>query len=132
MLKGPLHGVPFSFKDMCALAGIFLYQLHLMRGEVNITGVDSSIGFTQWTNKPSETDAGVSRPCSVLVIALTVRFDQLVSLIRSQGGIIIAKTNVPQTMLAFECCNPLWGRTTNPWSDDHTWYTCHIFTTVLY
>jgi amidase len=25
MLKGPLHGVPFSFKDQCSFAGIFLY-----------------------------------------------------------------------------------------------------------
>jgi amidase len=25
-------------------------------------------------------------------------------------------------MLAFECCNPLWGRTINPWSDNYTWY----------
>ena len=32
----------------------------------------------------------------------------------------MAKTNVPQTMLAFECSNPLWGRTTNPWSAAHT------------
>jgi hypothetical protein len=25
-------------------------------------------------------------------------------------------------MLAFECCNPLWGRTINPWNEDYTWY----------
>lgn len=25
-----------------------------------------------------------------------------------------------QTMLAFECSNPLWGRTTNPWNDRYT------------
>jgi Asp-tRNA(Asn)/Glu-tRNA(Gln) amidotransferase A subunit family amidase len=23
-------------------------------------------------------------------------------------------------MLAFECCNPLWGRTTNPWNDQYS------------
>ena len=45
---------------------------------------------------------------------------QVVKQIRNAGGIIIAKTNVPQTMLAFECSNPLWGRTLNPWSKDHT------------
>lgn len=36
------------------------------------------------------------------------------------GAIIIAKTNVPQTMMSFECGNPLWGATTNPYSKNHT------------
>ena len=40
--------------------------------------------------------------------------------IRAAGAIIFAKTNVPQTLLAFENCNPLWGRTCNPWSAAHT------------
>ena len=39
---------------------------------------------------------------------------------RKAGAIIIAKTNVPQTLLAFESSNPLWGRTCNPWSASHT------------
>lgn len=34
--------------------------------------------------------------------------------IRSAGGIPFVKTNVPQTMLSFECSNPLWGRSLNP------------------
>lgn len=40
--------------------------------------------------------------------------------LRAAGAIPIVKTNVPQTMLAFECSNPLWGCTTNPWSAAHT------------
>ena len=40
--------------------------------------------------------------------------------LREAGAIIIAKTNVPQTLLAFESANPLWGRTCNPWSTSHT------------
>lgn len=40
--------------------------------------------------------------------------------LREAGAIIIAKTNVPQTLLAFESSNPLWGRTCNPWSAAHT------------
>ena len=39
---------------------------------------------------------------------------------RAAGAIVIAKTNVPQVLLAFESCNPLWGRTSNPWSAAHT------------
>lgn len=30
------------------------------------------------------------------------------------------KTNIPQTMFAFECANPVWGRTTNPWNANYT------------
>ena len=33
---------------------------------------------------------------------------------------IYVKTNVPQTMFAFECCNPVWGRTTNPYNEAYT------------
>ena len=39
---------------------------------------------------------------------------------RAAGAIVIAKTNVPQTLLAFESANPLWGRSLNPWSTAHT------------
>jgi len=41
-------------------------------------------------------------------------FRQIIQLIREAGGIIFAKTNVPQTLLSFECSNPLWGRTLHP------------------
>jgi Asp-tRNA(Asn)/Glu-tRNA(Gln) amidotransferase A subunit family amidase len=36
------------------------------------------------------------------------------------GAIIYAKTNIPQTMFAFECSNPVWGRTTNPYNENYT------------
>lgn len=36
------------------------------------------------------------------------------------GAVLLVKTNVPQTMFAFECCNPVWGRTTNPYNDKYT------------
>jgi len=36
------------------------------------------------------------------------------------GAIPFVKTNIPQTMFAFECSNPLWGRTTNPYNDKYT------------
>lgn len=84
-LKGPLHGVPISLKDM-----------------FNVKGIDSTIGYTRWGNKPAEQDA----------VAVAV--------LRAAGAVVIAKTNVPQTLLAFESVNPLWGRTLNPWSAAHT------------
>ncbi|EKM49959.1 uncharacterized protein PHACADRAFT_264416 [Phanerochaete carnosa HHB-10118-sp] len=45
---------------------------------------------------------------------------ELVRLVREAGGIPLAKTNVPQTLMFFECVNPMWGRTLNPYSADHT------------
>ncbi|KAF8120361.1 amidase signature domain-containing protein [Boletus edulis] len=84
-LRGPLHGVPMSFKD-----------------QYEISGYDATIGFTHWANKPCTTDAFLVSQC------------------RKAGAIIIVKTNVPQTMFAFECSNALWGRTTNPWGEKYT------------
>ncbi|KAG6335864.1 hypothetical protein ID866_3229 [Astraeus odoratus] len=84
-LRGPLHGVPMSFKD-----------------QFEITGYDATTGFTHWSNQPCTENAFLVTQC------------------RAAGAIIIAKTNVPQTMFAFECNNPLWGRTVNPWNDKYT------------
>jgi amidase len=84
-LKGPLHGVPMSIKD-----------------QFDISGYDSSIGFTSWCNSPASSDAGV------------------VEAVRKAGAVIICKTNVPQTMLNFECSNPVWGTSTNPWNSAYT------------
>ncbi|KIO26468.1 hypothetical protein M407DRAFT_24192 [Tulasnella calospora MUT 4182] len=67
-----------------------------------VKGYDATIGFTQWVGKPSDVNA------------------EIVNQIRVAGGIPFVKTNVPQTMLSFECANPLWGRTVNPYSPDHT------------
>lgn len=36
------------------------------------------------------------------------------------GAIPFIKTNVPQTMFAFECSNPLWGQSLNPHNKDFT------------
>jgi len=43
-----------------------------------------------------------------------------VKILREAGAVLFVKTNVPQTMLSFECSNPLWGRTLNPFSAAHT------------
>ena len=37
-------------------------------------------------------------------------------MVRAAGGIPIAKTNLAQMMFFFECSNPVWGRTLNPYS----------------
>ncbi|KAG2132990.1 amidase signature domain-containing protein [Suillus clintonianus] len=72
------------------------------KDQYTIEGYDATIGFTAWANKPGTKDAFV------------------VTQFRAAGAIIFVKTNVPQTMFAFECSNPLWGRTTNPWNNKFT------------
>ncbi|THH27472.1 hypothetical protein EUX98_g6717 [Antrodiella citrinella] len=84
-VKGPLHGVPVSFKD-----------------NYDIAGHDTTMGMTSRANMPVEKDA------------------EIVALIRNAGGILFVKTNIPQTMMFFECINPIWGRTLNPFSPNHT------------
>lgn len=45
---------------------------------------------------------------------------QVVNVLLEAGAVPFVKTNIPQTMFAFECSNPLWGRTTNPYNDQYT------------
>lgn len=45
---------------------------------------------------------------------------QIVNKLLVAGAILYVKTNLPQTMYAFECCNPLWGRTVHPYNDAYT------------
>jgi len=76
---GPLHGLPYTLKDLFA-----------------VEGYDTSYGFSSRCNRP-ESESSV-----------------LHSTLSRLGGILLAKTNVPQTGLAFECGNPVWGVTQNP------------------
>src|SRR5271168_764907 len=67
-----------------------------------VQGYDSSLGMSSLANKPADTS-------SVLHAMLT-----------KLGGILLAKTNVPQTLLAFECNNPVFGVTYNPYKNGFT------------
>lgn len=62
----------------------------------NITGTDSSIGLAALCFKPAKSNA------------------PLVDLLISLGCVIIAKTNVPQTLAALDTNNNVFGRTLNP------------------
>ncbi|EJD42148.1 amidase signature enzyme [Auricularia subglabra TFB-10046 SS5] len=69
--------------------------------QFHIVGLDTSNGYSCHINKPQNEDA------------------TLVQILRAEGAIIIAKTNLPQTLLFFESTNPVFGRTTNPWNSKH-------------
>lgn len=68
----------------------------------NISGYDSSLGMSMFVSKPSLEDSA------------------LVKMIKDMGAVILFKTNVPQTLFAFECSNPIFGRTFNPFSATYT------------
>ncbi|KAF5316046.1 hypothetical protein D9619_006208 [Psilocybe cf. subviscida] len=73
-----------------------------IKDQIEIEGYDAAVGFSQWANKPATKNADVIK--------------QLLD----AGAVLYVKTNIPQTMFAFECSNPIWGRTTNPWNENYT------------
>ncbi|XP_066228749.1 vitamin D3 hydroxylase-associated protein-like [Saccopteryx leptura] len=59
-------------------------------------GHDSTCGLAQFLEEPAAKD-GV-----------------IVKVLKAQGAIPFVKTNIPQTMLSFDCSNPIYGQTVNP------------------
>jgi Asp-tRNA(Asn)/Glu-tRNA(Gln) amidotransferase A subunit family amidase len=74
-----------------------------LKDQFDLRGKHTTIGFTEWMNRDV-----AAQDCGIAQIA------------QHYGAIPICKTNVPQTMLSFECNNPLWGRTLNPYNLKHT------------
>jgi amidase len=67
-----------------------------------MVGFDSTVGISSFANKPKTEEA------------VTVQ------LFKAAGGVVLFKTNVPQTMMTPECTNPLWGITGNPANPEFT------------
>jgi len=67
-----------------------------VKDSFHVEGVDSSIGLSALAFKPARANA------------------DLVNLLQSLGAIVIAKTNVPQSLATLDSCNHLFGRTLNP------------------
>ena len=64
----------------------------------NIAGYDSSIGIASLCDKPASSNA------------------PLVELLESLGCVIVAKTNIPQTLASLDSVNNVFGRTMNPYN----------------
>lgn len=69
-----------------------------IKENVDIAGTDSTLGLRSRVGRAARQDAVVVR------------------LLREAGAIPLAKTNVPQTLLSFECENFVFGTTKNPWN----------------
>ncbi|KAH7101394.1 amidase [Auriculariales sp. MPI-PUGE-AT-0066] len=68
----------------------------------DLAGYDTSVGYTAWTDKPAQQDADV------------------VKLMKEEGAIVLAKTNLSQGLMFMESVNPIFGRTANPYDRDRT------------
>jgi len=66
-----------------------------LKDEISVAGVDACIGYSAWV--------GIKQQDSALA-----------RLLRDAGAVPYVKTNVPITMLSFECTNDVFGATTNP------------------
>ncbi|KAI9037998.1 putative general amidase [Aspergillus affinis] len=67
-----------------------------IKDSFHIKGVDSSLGIAALAFQPATENS------------------PLVDLLESLGAVIIAKTNIPQTLGTLDSCNHLFGRTLNP------------------
>ncbi|KAH8172511.1 amidase domain-containing protein [Sarocladium implicatum] len=67
-----------------------------VKDQFNVRGYDTTLGYVGRAHQPAEEDAS------------------LVQILLKEGAVIIAKTNLPQSIMMAETTNPLWGVTTNP------------------
>ncbi|XP_060685575.1 vitamin D3 hydroxylase-associated protein-like [Hemiscyllium ocellatum] len=67
-----------------------------IKESINYKDHDSTCGLRKFINKPASEDSVI------------------VKVLKKQGAIPFVKTNVPQTLLSFECSNPIYGQTINP------------------
>ncbi|KAF5548067.1 general amidase [Fusarium phyllophilum] len=73
-----------------------------LKDQFNIKGFDSTIGYVGRSFIPATKDA------------------VLVKMLKSLGAIVLAKSNLPQSIMWCETENPLWGLTTNPMNRNYT------------
>lgn len=92
---GAFHGIPFSIKDTFDIKGFGKASIQKPNHWINHFTIDSTVGLVKYCFSEKEESS------------------LLVKEIINLGGIPYAKTNVPQTLMSFECSNPLWGLTSN-------------------
>ena len=95
---GPLHGLPMTFKVSDRIVRATLIGRPLMKPQecFHLKGYDASNGYISRAFDASTFDT------------------PLIALVKSQGAVVLAKTNTPQTMLVAESHNNVFGQTKNP------------------
>jgi fatty acid amide hydrolase len=92
--------------DVARAAGEAKGPLHgvpvTIKENIDVEGTDATLGTSARRGRPAKQDAVVVR------------------LLREAGAIVLGKTNVPQTLIAMETTNPIFGTTKNPWDTTRT------------
>ncbi|XP_038649957.1 fatty-acid amide hydrolase 1 isoform X2 [Scyliorhinus canicula] len=73
-----------------------------IKDNVNYKGHDSTCGLKTFLQQPAMKDSVI------------------VQVLKKQGAIPFVKTNIPQSMLSYECSNPIFGQTVNPHDNKRT------------
>ncbi|GAQ41146.1 hypothetical protein AtubIFM56815_009680 [Aspergillus tubingensis] len=73
-----------------------------VKDQFNVKGVDTTLGYVGRSFAPATEDA------------------VLVQMLKDMGAIVLAKTNLPQSIMWAETDNPLWGLTVNPRNPEFT------------
>ncbi|KAI1824260.1 amidase [Xylaria intraflava] len=73
-----------------------------VKDQFDIRGFDSTIGYVGRAFQPATKDCVI------------------IEMLRSMGAIVVAKTNLPQSIMWCETDNPLWGLTTSPFHSGYT------------
>ncbi|KAI1413850.1 amidase [Hypoxylon sp. FL1857] len=73
-----------------------------VKDQFNVKGYDTTLGYVGRAFNPATEDA------------------VLVDMLKKLGAVVLAKTNLPQSIMWCETENPLWGLTTSPFSKDYT------------
>ncbi|KAF2705077.1 acetamidase [Pleomassaria siparia CBS 279.74] len=90
------------FKEHGKLVGPLHGVPMTLKDQFDVKGYDSTLGYVGRAFKPAKQDCVV------------------VSLLRQMGAVIMAKSNLPQSIMWCETENPLWGLTTHPLKSDFT------------
>ncbi|EXJ80162.1 hypothetical protein A1O1_08304 [Capronia coronata CBS 617.96] len=67
-----------------------------LKDQFDVKGADSTIGYVSRAFQPASEDAAIVR------------------ILKDLGAVVLAKTNLPQSIMWCETENPLWGLTVNP------------------
>ena len=73
-----------------------------LKDSVGVQGLDCTLGLTRFADQPWSEDSLIVR------------------ILRAKGAQLYVKSNVPQTLISFECCNPLFGVSSHLQSAQHT------------
>ncbi|XP_078074853.1 fatty-acid amide hydrolase 1 [Mustelus asterias] len=98
-----LPGCQAQLQDLRENKKGLLYGIPVsIKDNVNYKGHDSTCGLRTFLQQPATEDS------------------VLVQVLKKQGAIPFVKTNVPQSMLSYECSNPIFGQTLNPHDNTRT------------